>query len=299
MKSYIYSEARENFAEVLDTARTEPVRITRRNGECYTLTFVQSPKSPFDVPGVHSAVTLADILEAVAESREGWPGRYGMGEAVSTYGPAKATEPADVVNIVQRGERFYEEREGRPLRPLEGGRDISIIGKGDVIPAGKPPHFNEWEFHFQLSESPSLRWLEMLHEALCAPWHPAMPYFLDRTQPPLRATPRLAQRDVPPSPLTFRLKFEQDVMALVCTHMILEPCFNEIADAFVQVAMWKGLPPDPRSVSDAHDRQVLAHYPGGGADDPQTLANWAENLRTSQQLAQQCLDALPLSPRGQ
>lgn len=69
MKTYTYSEARQKLAEVLDTARTEDVVITRRGGDSFRLTYDKLSESPFDVPGVSTKVTTRDILRAVRESR--------------------------------------------------------------------------------------------------------------------------------------------------------------------------------------------------------------------------------------
>jgi hypothetical protein len=70
MKVYSYSEARQRFAEILNTARKEEVIIKRRGGETFSITFRKTAKSPFDVPGIKTRATTKDILEAVKESRE-------------------------------------------------------------------------------------------------------------------------------------------------------------------------------------------------------------------------------------
>jgi len=69
MKAYTYSEARQKFSKVLDTARSEEVIIKRRGGETFTLVFKKSSKSPFDVPGIKTRATTKDIIAAVRESR--------------------------------------------------------------------------------------------------------------------------------------------------------------------------------------------------------------------------------------
>lgn len=71
MKVYTYSEARQKFSTVLDTAKLEDVIIKRRGGETFKIIFTNSPKSPFDVAGVRTKATTKDILDAVKESREG------------------------------------------------------------------------------------------------------------------------------------------------------------------------------------------------------------------------------------
>ncbi|HOE11901.1 MAG TPA: type II toxin-antitoxin system Phd/YefM family antitoxin [bacterium] len=71
MKVYTYSEARQRLARLLDTARKEEVLIRRRGEETFSITYKTVPKSPFDVPGIATKATTADILEAIRESRSG------------------------------------------------------------------------------------------------------------------------------------------------------------------------------------------------------------------------------------
>ena len=69
MKTYSYSEARQQLSKLLDTARQEEVIIKRRGGEIFSLVLKKMPKSPFDIPGVKTLATTKDILEAIRESR--------------------------------------------------------------------------------------------------------------------------------------------------------------------------------------------------------------------------------------
>ena len=71
MKQFTYSEARSRLAEVLDTARTEEVIITRRSGDTFSVTFRPPKSSPFDIPGIKTKATTQDILDAVRDSRSG------------------------------------------------------------------------------------------------------------------------------------------------------------------------------------------------------------------------------------
>lgn len=76
MKSYTMSEARQNFAAVLETAwRDGAVRILRRGGQSFVLQPEPMTGSPLDVAGVQPAlpVTRQDILAAIDEGRH----RYG------------------------------------------------------------------------------------------------------------------------------------------------------------------------------------------------------------------------------
>jgi prevent-host-death family protein len=70
MKTYTYSQARQNFSSVLDQALSEQVIITRKGGQTFVLTCKEESKSPFDIPGVKSKVKTSDILDAIRESRE-------------------------------------------------------------------------------------------------------------------------------------------------------------------------------------------------------------------------------------
>ena len=71
MKTYTYSEARQQFAGLLDEAtRQGEVRIRRRDGRLFVLQPLRSKKSPLDVPGVKTDLTLSEILEFVREGRE-------------------------------------------------------------------------------------------------------------------------------------------------------------------------------------------------------------------------------------
>jgi hypothetical protein len=69
MKVYTYSQARQNLAEVLNQSKGEAVLIRRRSGDSFTVMPKPREGSPFDVPGVKTTATTADILTAVRESR--------------------------------------------------------------------------------------------------------------------------------------------------------------------------------------------------------------------------------------
>ena len=75
MKVYTFSEARQNFAAVLENAQKEgAVRITRRDGRAFTIQPVQESKSPLEVKGVKLKLNRNEIVAAVRESRERTPG---------------------------------------------------------------------------------------------------------------------------------------------------------------------------------------------------------------------------------
>jgi len=75
MKVYNYSEARQNFATVLNTALKEEVIIARKDGSKFRLISIhenkKKGKSPLEgIEGIKTNVTMADILDAIRESRE-------------------------------------------------------------------------------------------------------------------------------------------------------------------------------------------------------------------------------------
>ena len=75
MKVYTFSEARQNFATVLENAQKEgAVRITRGDGRAFTIQPVQESKSPLEVKGVKLKLNRNEIVAAVRESRERTPG---------------------------------------------------------------------------------------------------------------------------------------------------------------------------------------------------------------------------------
>ena len=75
MKVYTFSEARQNFATVLENAQKEgAVRITRRDGRAFTIQPVQESQSPLEVKGVKLKLNRNEIVAAVRESRERTPG---------------------------------------------------------------------------------------------------------------------------------------------------------------------------------------------------------------------------------
>ncbi|MGH9494797.1 MAG: type II toxin-antitoxin system prevent-host-death family antitoxin [Candidatus Sulfotelmatobacter sp.] len=72
MKSYTYSEARGNFATVLDEAeRDGAVEIRRRDGTVFRILPQRKSKvSPLDVKGVKLRMSASDLVEIVRKGRE-------------------------------------------------------------------------------------------------------------------------------------------------------------------------------------------------------------------------------------
>jgi len=78
MKVYNYSEARQNFSTVLNTALKEDVIIARKDGSKFKLTPIREnqkkAKSPLEnIKGtkpIATNLTMSDILDAIREGRE-------------------------------------------------------------------------------------------------------------------------------------------------------------------------------------------------------------------------------------
>lgn len=70
MKVYTYSEARQNFASVLEQARKGgAVRIRRRDRESFVLTPEVPTGSPLDVQGIEVDLSADEIVAFVREGR--------------------------------------------------------------------------------------------------------------------------------------------------------------------------------------------------------------------------------------
>jgi prevent-host-death family protein len=75
MRIYNYSEARQNFSTVLNTALKEEVIITRKDGSKFKLIPMhenkKAAKSPLeDTKGIKTNITMDEILAAIKESHE-------------------------------------------------------------------------------------------------------------------------------------------------------------------------------------------------------------------------------------
>jgi hypothetical protein len=70
MKEYTYSEARQNFASLLERARREgAVRIRKRDGQKFILRPDPGKSSPLDVPGLDLDIGRQEIVELVRSMR--------------------------------------------------------------------------------------------------------------------------------------------------------------------------------------------------------------------------------------
>jgi antitoxin (DNA-binding transcriptional repressor) of toxin-antitoxin stability system len=73
MRVYKYSEARQNFSTVLNTALKEEVIITRKDSNRFRLVAMdeKSKRSPLDIKGIDTDITTEEILDVIRECREG------------------------------------------------------------------------------------------------------------------------------------------------------------------------------------------------------------------------------------
>ena len=71
MKEYSFTEARQNFASLLDEEQQKgAVCIRKRNGEAFYVKPAIMKESPLDIAGIDLQVTRNDIVDSVRESRE-------------------------------------------------------------------------------------------------------------------------------------------------------------------------------------------------------------------------------------
>ncbi len=71
MKTYTYSEARQQFAALLDEARRAGrVQIRRRDGQLFLLQPARQERSPLDVPGVETGLPAGESGSWLREERK-------------------------------------------------------------------------------------------------------------------------------------------------------------------------------------------------------------------------------------
>jgi len=67
---YTYTDARQNFASLLDKAMDEgEVRIERRDGQVFVIKPEPISASPLDIEGMELNITTDEIVQYIAESR--------------------------------------------------------------------------------------------------------------------------------------------------------------------------------------------------------------------------------------
>lgn len=71
MRIFNYSEARQNFSAMLNSALKEDVIIRRRDGSRFKIIPIvdKSPGSPFDIDGVESDIERNEIIDFVRDGR--------------------------------------------------------------------------------------------------------------------------------------------------------------------------------------------------------------------------------------
>jgi antitoxin (DNA-binding transcriptional repressor) of toxin-antitoxin stability system len=72
MRVYNYSEARQNFASVLNLALKEEVFITRKDGSRFKVVPITEKEtiSPFDVAGIDCNIKTSEIVDIIRDSRD-------------------------------------------------------------------------------------------------------------------------------------------------------------------------------------------------------------------------------------
>ncbi len=71
MRVYNISEARQNFASILDFAKKEgSVCINRRDGDVFFIKPAKRKNSPLDVKGINIKISAAEIVDIVNEGRK-------------------------------------------------------------------------------------------------------------------------------------------------------------------------------------------------------------------------------------
>ena len=90
MKTYSYSEARQQLAALLDEARRAGrVQIRRRDGQVFVLEPATQERSPLDVPGVDASLAAGESAAWLREEREASAERL-LEEAAAALPPAAA-----------------------------------------------------------------------------------------------------------------------------------------------------------------------------------------------------------------
>lgn len=69
MTIFTFSQARQNFAQVLEKAKTEEVLIKRRDGSVFSLRSAKKMSSPLAVRGIKTGITAQEIVDVVREVR--------------------------------------------------------------------------------------------------------------------------------------------------------------------------------------------------------------------------------------
>ena len=70
MREYSFTEARQNFATILDEAKKDgAVCIKKRDGEVFYIKPAKPKCSPFDIKGVNLCISSSEIVDIIREGR--------------------------------------------------------------------------------------------------------------------------------------------------------------------------------------------------------------------------------------
>ncbi len=73
MRVFNYSEARQNFATILNLACKEDVIISKKDGQKFKLIPIintEENKSPFNIKSISCKVSTQNIIDVIRDSRE-------------------------------------------------------------------------------------------------------------------------------------------------------------------------------------------------------------------------------------
>ena len=71
MTAYTFSEARQNFASLLEKAKTDgKVLVRRKDGSIFAIQPVAQKESPLDVKGVDAGLDALETVSILREVRE-------------------------------------------------------------------------------------------------------------------------------------------------------------------------------------------------------------------------------------
>ena len=71
MREYSFTEARQNFAAILNEAKKDGVIcVKKRDGEAFYIRPAAPQKSPLDVEGVNLGISSSEMIDVIRESRE-------------------------------------------------------------------------------------------------------------------------------------------------------------------------------------------------------------------------------------
>jgi hypothetical protein len=153
----------------------------------------------------------------------------------------------------------YETRRGRPLRPYGAGIYISIKEKLGIILLEHPEwiHTTWCEFHLKLSAAPNHAWLKRLHHELRIEWNPTAPYVLEKVD-------------------QFELKFEGDLLAVVCPQYNLDHTVTLVGNAINNASNFlyhnKGPWNELFSRAEIRRKRITDQYVAGPGETPDDLS---------------------------